>query len=41
MNPATIKMILRALEILASAFMIFKPDNGGKKDDGTRSSKTK
>ena len=41
MNPATIKMILRVLEVLASAFMIFKPDDGGKKDDRTRSSKEK
>jgi hypothetical protein len=40
-NKGTIKLILKALEILASVFVIFKTDKGGKKDDNHRSSEKK
>lgn len=41
MNTGTIKMILKALEVLASIFLIFKKDEGGKKHVATRSAKKK
>ncbi|MFA5181459.1 MAG: hypothetical protein WC405_09090 [Syntrophales bacterium] len=40
-NRGTIKLILKALEIIASVFVIFKTDNGGKKNGNRRSAEKK